>query len=196
VVWELTDFSIFPTVLFTFFLLALVTPFLKKIFRGFSPTARELALTYTMVSVATALAGHDIVRQLVPMIANAGWFATPENEWSDLFFRFMPTWLTITDRRILQGYFEGDDTFWQEHYLNAWMWPIIAWSGLVIVILFMMLCVNIIIRRQWSIHCLLMMMLTHSLINRMTITSPLHAMIGHTQTFSECSGQNVYSPSR
>ena len=65
------------------------------------------------------------------MIANAGWFATPENEWSDLFFRFMPTWLTITDRRILQGYFEGDDTFWQEHYLNAWMWAHhrVEWIG-------------------------------------------------------------------
>ena len=145
-------FFYLPDGAFTFFLLALITPFLKKIFRGFTPTARELALTYTMVSVATALAGHDIVRQLVPMIANAGWFATPENEWSDLFFRFMPTWLTITDRRILQGYFEGDDTFWQEHYLNAWRWPIVAWSGLVIVILFMMLCVNIIIRRQWIDH--------------------------------------------
>ena len=64
----------------------------------------------------------------------------------------MPTWLTITDRGILQGYFEGDDTFWQEHYLQAWMWPIVAWSGLVIVLLFMMLCVNIIIRRQWVDH--------------------------------------------
>ena len=78
VVWELTDFSIFPTVLFTFFLLALITPFLKKAFKGFAPTSRELAMTYVMVSVATALAGHDIVRQLVPMIANAGWFAPPK----------------------------------------------------------------------------------------------------------------------
>ncbi|MXY29064.1 hypothetical protein F4Y59_13020, partial [Candidatus Poribacteria bacterium] len=152
VVWELTDFSIFPTVLFTFILLALINPLLKKIFKGFAPTSRELALSYIMVSVATALAGHDIIRQLVPMIANAGWFATPENEWTELFFRFMPTWLTITDRGILQGYFEGDDTFWQEHYLQAWMWPIVAWSGLVIVLLFMMLCVNIIIRRQWVDH--------------------------------------------
>ena len=33
VVWELTDFSIFPTVLFTFFLLALINPLLKKVFR-------------------------------------------------------------------------------------------------------------------------------------------------------------------
>ena len=152
VVWELTDFSIFPTVLFTFFFLAALTPILKRIFRNAAPTKRELAMTYIMVSVATALAGHDIVRQLVPMIANAGWFATPENEWSDIFFRFLPTWLTITDRKILQGYFEGDDTFWQSHYMEAWMWPIIAWSALVIILMFMMLCVNIIIRRQWIDH--------------------------------------------
>ena len=152
VVWELTDFSIFPTVLFTFFLLAALSPFLKRVFKHAAPTSRELALTYIMVSVATALAGHDIVRQLVPMIANAGWFATPENEWADIFFRFLPTWLTITDRKILQGYFEGDDTFWQPRYMEAWLWPIVAWSGLVIVLMFMMLCINIIIRKQWIDH--------------------------------------------
>ena len=152
VVWELTDFSIFPTVIFTFFLLAVLAPFLRRLFKRAAPTARELALTYIMVSVATALAGHDIVRQLVPMIANAGWYATPENEWADIFFRFLPAWLTITDRKILQGYFEGDDTFWQPHYMEAWFWPIVAWSGLVIVLLFMMLCINIIIRKQWIDH--------------------------------------------
>ncbi len=152
VVWELTDFSIFPTVIFTFFLLAALAPFLRRLFKQAAPTSRELAMTYIMVSVATALAGHDIVRQLVPMIANAGWFATPENEWADIFFRFLPTWLTITDRKILQGYFEGDDSFWQPHYIEAWLWPIIAWSGLVVVLLFMMLCINIIIRKQWIDH--------------------------------------------
>ena len=152
VVWELTDFSIFPTVLFTFFLLAAITPLLRKYLKHIAPTSRELAMTYIMVSVATALAGHDIVRQLVPMIANAGWFATPENEWSDIFFRFLPTWLTITDRKILQGYFEGDDTFWRPIYMEAWFVPIVAWSALVIVLLFMMLCINIIIRKQWIDH--------------------------------------------
>lgn len=152
VVWELTDFSIFPTVLFTFFLLAAITPILRKYLKHIAPTSRELAMTYIMVSVATALAGHDIVRQLVPMIANAGWFATPENEWSDIFFRFLPTWLTITDRKILQGYFEGDDTFWRPVYMEAWFVPIVAWSALVIVLLFMMLCINIIIRKQWIDH--------------------------------------------
>ena len=152
VVDELTDFSIFPTVLSTFFVLAGINLSLKRFLKKISLSKAELATTYIMVSVATALAGHDIVRQLVPMMANAAWFATPENEWGDLFFRFMPRWLTVDDRGILQGYFEGDDSFWQDHYIDAWITPILAWSALVIVLLFVMLCINIIIRKQWIEH--------------------------------------------
>ena len=107
VVYELTDFSIFPTVLFTLFTVAGVNLLLKRFFKGLALSEAELAMTYIMVSVATALAGHDIIRQLVPLMANPFWYATPENEWEDLFFRFIPTWLAVEDRGILQGYFEG-----------------------------------------------------------------------------------------
>ena len=74
-------------------------------------------------------AGHDIVRQLVPLMANPFWFATAENEWEDLFFRFVPDWLAVSDRRILQGYFEGDEDFWQQR-IGAWLIPILAWTAL------------------------------------------------------------------
>ena len=70
VVYELTDFSIFPTVLFTLFSLAGVNLLLKRFFKGLALSEAELAMTYIMVSVATALAGHDIIRQLVPLMAN------------------------------------------------------------------------------------------------------------------------------
>ena len=153
VVYELTDFSIFPTVLFTLVSVASVNLLLKRFFKGLALSEAELALTYIMVSVATALAGHDIIRQLVPLMANPFWYATPENEWEDLFFRFIPTWLAVENRRILQGYFEGDksafESFWTADYLNAWLTPVLAWTALVIVLLFVMLCMNIIVRKQW-----------------------------------------------
>lgn len=152
VVWELTDFSIFPTVLFTLFLVALVNLLLKRFFKGAPLSEAELAIIYVMVSVATALAGHDIVRQLVPMMANPFWFATPENEWEALFFRFIPSWLAVEDRSVLQGYFEGDDSFWRHEYIDAWLIPMLAWTVFVVVILFVMLCINIIVRKQWIDH--------------------------------------------
>ena len=152
VVWELTDFSIFPTVLFTLFVLAGINLLSKRFLNKLFLSEAELATTYIMISVATALAGHDMVRQLVPMMVIASWHATPENEWEDLFFRFIPRWLTVDNRRILQGYFEGGENFWQRQYIEAWITPILAWSVLVVVLLFVMLCINIIIRKQWIEH--------------------------------------------
>jgi len=152
VVWELTDFSIFPTVLFTLFSVAGVNLLLNRFTKNSSLNQTELATVYIMISIATALAGHDIIRQLVPLIGNAFWYATPENEWEDLFFRYIPRWLTVDDKRILEGYFEGGTTFWEAKYMKAWFVPILAWSGFVIVALFVMLCINIIVRRQWIEH--------------------------------------------
>ena len=37
-----------------------------------------------MISVSTTLAGQDLIRQLVPLMANPFWYATPENEWEDV----------------------------------------------------------------------------------------------------------------
>ena len=76
VVWELTDFSIFPTVLFTLFTVAGVNLLLNRFLKNSSLSQTELATTYIMISIATALAGHDIIRQLVPLIGNAFWYAT------------------------------------------------------------------------------------------------------------------------
>ena len=56
--------------LFTLFSLAALNLLLKRFFKGLALSEAELAMTYIMVSVATALAGHDIIRQLVPLMAN------------------------------------------------------------------------------------------------------------------------------
>ena len=152
VVWELTDFSVFPTVLFTLFAVAGVNLLLKRTFTSLALQNSEIAIIYVMVSVSTALAGHDIIRQLVPLMANPFWFATPENEWEELFFRYLPDWLTVPNRSLLRGYFEGDENFWQPQYFNAWIFPILAWSVFVILLLFVTLCINIIIRQQWIEH--------------------------------------------
>ena len=124
VIWELTDFSVFPTVLFTLFALAGVNLLLKRNFSNLALKNSEIAIIYVMASVSTALAGHDIIRQLVPLMANPFWFATPENEWEELFFRHLPDWLTVPNRHLLRGYFESDENFWQPQYINPWIIPI------------------------------------------------------------------------
>jgi len=151
VVWELTDFSFFPTVLFTLFVLALVNLALRKYAPRLAFSPDELAMLYIMVSVATALAGHDIIRQLVPLMGNGYWFATPENDWADLFHAYLPGWLTVPSRDVLRGYYEGGP-FWKRNVLEMWMRPFVAWTLFVSVLLFVMLCVNLLFRQQWTEH--------------------------------------------
>lgn len=149
VVWELTDFSFFPTVLFTLFALALANVGLRKYAPKWAFSPAELATLYIMVSVATALAGHDIIRQLVPLLGNGYWFATPENDWATLFHAYLPPWLTVPHREVLRGYYEGGP-FWKRNVLNAWLSPFLAWTAFVSVLLFVMLCLNLAVRKQWT----------------------------------------------
>lgn len=150
IIWELTDFSLYPTVIFVIFLLTLLNLVLRRYLKRYSLTPAELAITYIMLSIATSLYGHDMMRQLIPMMTNPFWFATPENEWEDLFFRYIPRWLTVDNQRALEGYYKGDTNFFTAQYLNAWIIPILAWTAFIMVFLFGTLCINIIVRKQWT----------------------------------------------
>ncbi|MGQ9609192.1 MAG: DUF6785 family protein [bacterium] len=151
IIWEITDFSLLPTVIFTIFIIALINLiFSKYLGTKFSLSSSDLAIIYVMLSVATALLGHDMIRQLMPIMGNAFWFATPENEWEDLFFRYLPDWLTVSEPRVLDGYYRGNSNFFIREHINAWLVPCLAWTAFTIVLLFGMLCVNIIVRKQWT----------------------------------------------
>ncbi len=148
----LSVFSIFPTVLFTLVALTLVNFALRRYAPTHSLTAVELATVYVMVSVATSLAGHDIVKQLVPLMGNAFWYATHENDWAALFHAHLPTWLTVRDERALTGYYEGGAMPWHADIWPSWAAPFLAWTALAAMVLFGMLCVTILLRRQWMDH--------------------------------------------
>ena len=76
IIWEITDFSIFPTVIFVLFLLALLNLLLVRYLKRFSLKPFELTIIYVMLCIATSLFGHDMMRQLIPMMTNPFWFAT------------------------------------------------------------------------------------------------------------------------
>jgi len=152
IVYELTDFSIYPTVIFVVFLLALLNLFLRRYLKRFSLNSAEMAIVYIMLSIATSLFGHDLVRQLIPMMTNAFWFARPENEWEDLFFRYIPRWLTVDNEHALTEYYKGEANFFTAQNIRAWLIPVLAWTGFIVVFLFGMICVNLVVRKQWTEH--------------------------------------------
>ena len=50
----------------------------------------ELLTIFVMLSTSSAISGHDMMQTVVPAITDGFWFATPENEWKELFWRHLP----------------------------------------------------------------------------------------------------------
>ena len=110
----------------------------------------ELLVIYVMLSVASATAGHSMMEILVSTLGHAFWFATPENDWKDLFWRYIPRWLAVADKDVLSGYYEGDSTLYTKQHLLGWLTPVMTWFGFLFAMLFVMVCITLIVRKPWT----------------------------------------------
>jgi len=99
--------------------------------------------------LGSAIAGGDRMYVFVPLLGHVHRFATPENDWGDLFLRYVPPWLTVSDKQVLDGYYKGFSSLYLEENFRGWLPIILWWGAFVIALHFVMLCINTIIRRQW-----------------------------------------------
>ena len=154
---ELVQYSAQPTIvslIFTVVFNVLVLIGFNGIFKRFLPrlalSQGELLVIYVMLSVASATAGHSMMEILVSTLGHAFWFATPENDWKDLFWRYIPGWLAVADKGVLSGYYDGDSTLYTTRHLLGWLTPVINWFAFLFTLLFVMLCINVIVRKPWT----------------------------------------------
>ena len=80
---------LFNVVLTLLILIALNAP-LKKLFPNLALKQSELFTVYIMLSQASALAGHSMIQILTLNMAAPLGLATAENEWKELFWRYIP----------------------------------------------------------------------------------------------------------
>ncbi len=141
--------SLFFNVIFTLFVIIGFNQLLKRFLPPLALAQSELVVVYLMLSIASGITGHDMLEILVPMLGHAFRFATPENEWQQLFLPYLPEWLTVSNHQLLQGYYEGDLPLYTKETLLGWTTPVLWWTVFIGVLVFGMLCINIIIRKQW-----------------------------------------------
>lgn len=113
----------------------------------------ELLSIYIMVSSASALSGESVGQQLVRNISSSFWFATPENEWATLFNHYLPKWLTVDEKIVLKSFYDGahgsSSLLYTSKHIKAWLFPLLPWLALILLLVFIMICINIVVRRQW-----------------------------------------------
>ena len=144
-----TIISIFFTSILTILFLLFLNLCLRRLSVTQVLTQQELLVVYIMVNISSGIAGHDMMQILVPYLGHAFQFATPENEWKELFWHEIPPWLTVNDKQILKGYYQGDSSLYTKLHLLGWLAPILWWSLFTSVLLLVTLCLNVVIHQQW-----------------------------------------------
>ncbi len=142
--------SLFFNTVFILLLLTVLSLGIKRFFPQWAFSQGELLTVYIMLNIASSIASHDMLQILIPLIPHVLWYATPENEWNELFAKDVPHWLSIWDKRALEGYYQGNSTLYLAQHLKAWFMPMLWWAAFICVLLFMMLCINILVRKQWT----------------------------------------------
>ncbi|MBM3215597.1 hypothetical protein FJZ36_11860 [Candidatus Poribacteria bacterium] len=145
-----TTVSLFFNVIFCITLLILVNLGVAHLYPRGALTQGELLTIYAMLSLASGIAGHDFLRVLIPMIPHAFQFATPENEWADLFHGLVPDAIALKNRDVLTELYRGESTVYTMARLRSLLPSTLAWTGFMFALVTVMLTINLFVRKQWT----------------------------------------------
>jgi len=154
---EIVRFAAFPSIipitmnsLFMLLLLVLLNLLVRKATPRFAFSAVELLTIYIMLNIGTVLVGVDIGQVLIYVITHPIYYATAFNNWEKLFVHDIPQWMIISDERALRNFYQGGTSFFiRENYL-PWLVPLAVWAVCLLAVFWIMLCINILLRKQWT----------------------------------------------
>ena len=141
--------SLFFNAIFTLFILIACNSPIKRFSPHNALTTQEILVIYIMVVMVSTIGGHTMMTFLIGTLAHPYQFASSENEWADLFWRDIPWWF-VPKNDVLDGYFKGNSNFYIKMHLDGWLIPILVWTGFVTMLWFVLICLNTIIRAQWT----------------------------------------------
>ena len=137
---------------FLFFVLAGgVNGLVRLVRRRWALETPELMLVYIMLIVASAIPTWGLVANLLPIMTGALYYATPENKWQEIILPHIPDWLVPNDPQAIKAFYEAAP-YNASIPWGAWIWPLLAWSTLILTVYFVMICMMVIMREQWVEH--------------------------------------------
>ena len=147
----MTDDFMPPVTLFLLFLLPLVINVPLRVIRpGSMLGTGELATIYIMMLSAAAVPTRGFVEFLGPTVTGAQYFASAQNHWDTLIAPHMsrPPWIVPRGADVIRAYYEGlpsgEPIPW-----GAWLLPMAGWLSFCMALSMAMVCMAVILRRQW-----------------------------------------------
>jgi hypothetical protein len=145
-----TTISLFYNCVFWLCLLVGVNHLLRRFAPKLALYRLELLTLYFTLQLTSALGGHDMAEVLLPILSHATFYADNANDWVNILLPQIPPWLVVTDKEAVKQFYNGHATLYDVANLRAWCVPILMWTGFMGVLTGTMLCLNLLLRRQWT----------------------------------------------
>jgi hypothetical protein len=145
-----TTISLFFNVIFILTVITALNWLVRQIAPKHALSQGELLVVYAMLAIASTLCAHDAAQVLVPMMSWPFRFASASNNWESLFIGRLPKWLMVSDKDVIRGYYEGSSSVYRWDYLAVWAVPVLSWLAFIMLLLWIMACINAILRKQWT----------------------------------------------
>lgn len=146
-----TSIALFFNAVFVLLVVQAGNTVLRRIVPRWALSRSELLLVYSMVCLGSAITSVDTIGVLMTIFTHSFRYATVGNDWNNLINPHLPQWLTVQDPKVYTGLWEGGNLYRWE-ILSAWLVPVGIWVAFLLVLLLVMLCINILFRRQWLEH--------------------------------------------
>ena len=141
-----------PGALFFLFVLAfIVNSTVGLIGRRFELAKADLVLIYCMLLMAVTVPTWGLMFFLIGTMVYPFYYATPENNYADLFYDYIPAWMVPQDYQTIKDYYEGLPQGAPIPWA-VWIEPMGWWLALIVAMSFMLICMSAILHRQWSVH--------------------------------------------
>src|SRR5262249_46798340 len=108
----------------------------------------ETIAVYVMLMVGTLVTSYATAHFLLPTMVAARYYSELETKWQK-WLPLLPDWFGPKNSAAVVGFWKGD--VWRVPW-GDWAGPLAAWTALVLVVAWVMVCLNVLLRRQWLDH--------------------------------------------
>lgn len=144
-----TVFALFANTIFILAILVLLNRLVHRVRPRASLSQAELLLVYVMLCIGASIACYDWLPIAIQMMTHPFWLATAENRWMELFGAHLPLWLMMDDPLSLENCYKGGSSIYLNTNYMPWLLPSAWWTAFLMVMIYVMMCINVIVRKQW-----------------------------------------------
>ncbi len=143
--------------LFPFMLVLLVfNPLMKFFWPAWVLNRYELIVVFFLVFTASTIPAWPFSSYWISAITAPHYYATTENQWAELFFQYLPSWLIISnEHRAISWFFEGvpeSSPSIPGLLRNTWSIPLFWWITFFLAIFVVGASAMVMLRKQWVEH--------------------------------------------